>query len=339
MSKEIEVIRSKPVSLVAAEVDMQVATAKQYPRSIAKCLKDAVGLATVTKEMAGACIYVLPRSGKDITGPSVRLAEIMAATWGNLRVEGKVISEGDKFITARGTAWDMENNVLFSADVQRRITDKNGRRYKDDMIIVTGNAAVSIAIRNALFRVVPMAVVDQVYKQAKDAAVGTIRTLGERRTMALQKLATFGVTEDRILARLGKEGIEDVGLRDIEKLIGLYNAINSEDMTPEDAFPVPIEAKPPAPKAEEKPKEKVTVEKAGKKKDKPKLEIVDNTTGSYEEMAARYKAIVADAKVATVPDEMLTEFRKDIGIDEDNPDTLTAVNLTMLEKKIAKFIG
>ncbi|MFN8826683.1 MAG: hypothetical protein ACK501_17070, partial [Planctomycetota bacterium] len=39
----------------------------------------------------------------------------------------------------------------------RRITGKNGRRYSSDMIGVTGNAACSIALRNAVFRGIPRA--------------------------------------------------------------------------------------------------------------------------------------------------------------------------------------
>ena len=328
MGKALQVKDTQQIAVVdRGDVDLQVSTAKTYPRSIAGCLQSAIGLATYSREMAEACIYLIPRGGKEITGPSIRLAEIMALSWGNLRCKGRVIGEDGDFIVARGTAWDMETNVLFSADVRRRIIDKHGRRFSADMVGVTGNAAVSIAIRNVLLRVIPKAIIDQVYAKAKDTAVGSIRTIGERRSLALQKLAVFGITEERVLNRVGREGIEDVTLKDIEKLIGLYNAIDSENKTPDDAFPeikIDIDPKPAAKK--EEPKKRVTVEKTGQ----------DNTSDGLDMTLG---AIQERARADLVPEEMLKEFRIELGVVEDDKRTHTHERLAKLQKKIVRFIG
>ena len=45
----------------AAELDVQISTAKAYPRSIAKFQKDALTFATVDEETAGSMFYVLPK--------------------------------------------------------------------------------------------------------------------------------------------------------------------------------------------------------------------------------------------------------------------------------------
>lgn len=55
-------------------------------------------------------------------------------------------------MTAQGVFHDLERNVAITYEVRRRIVDKNGRRYKPDMIGVTANAACSIALRNAILR-------------------------------------------------------------------------------------------------------------------------------------------------------------------------------------------
>ena len=67
---------SLAVSLARAEVDQQVATARAMPRSISKAIQNINTLATLDEESAQECIYALPRGGKPIKGPSVRLAEI-----------------------------------------------------------------------------------------------------------------------------------------------------------------------------------------------------------------------------------------------------------------------
>ena len=50
-------------------------------------------MATIDAEVAGSCFYKLSRGGKTIEGPSVRLAEIVASAWGNLKFGARIIDE------------------------------------------------------------------------------------------------------------------------------------------------------------------------------------------------------------------------------------------------------
>jgi hypothetical protein len=225
------------VQITKGEVDMQVSTAKQYPRSVKQSIDDAVGLATIDKRTAESCFFALPRGGTLIEGPSVRLAEIVANTWGNLRCEARVIDEGRTHVTAQATVWDMERNLLVRIESKRRITDKNGNRYNQDMVLMTSNAAVSIALRNAVFRVVPRAIVDRVYNQAREVAFGTAKTMEQRRTAAMGTFSKLGVTEERILSVLERRAVEDITVEDLSTLLGLLNALREGATTVEDAFP------------------------------------------------------------------------------------------------------
>src|SRR3954464_1853056 len=154
---EEHAMESQVLSTVALgadpEIGREIATAKRFPRSVTTFMRRAKEMATLTPEIAASCIYALPRKEngrqKNIEGPSARLAEICASAWGNLRAEGKVLGNDDQFVTARGTAWDVESNVAIAYEVKRRITTSKGDRYGADMIGVTGNAAASIALRNA----------------------------------------------------------------------------------------------------------------------------------------------------------------------------------------------
>jgi hypothetical protein len=138
-----------------AEIDAQVATARRYPRSVKRFLEEAKAIATLEPEIAATCFYSLPRSGKYITGPSVRLAEIVASCWTNLRTSSRIIEDTGTVVKAEAVCLDLERNNGVCITVSRRVTGKDGRRYNDDMVNVTSNAAVSIASRNAIFKVVP----------------------------------------------------------------------------------------------------------------------------------------------------------------------------------------
>jgi hypothetical protein len=229
-------------ALAKTEVEAQLSAAHQYPRSIARFLRDAISMATITQEVAESCIYTLPRGGKPITGPSVRLAEIAASSYGNLQIGGRVIDVDEKEIIAQGAAWDMERNLRCTIEVRRRIIGKTGQRYNDDMIGVTGAAATSIALRNAIFRVVPRAYIDTVYVKARETAVGNQKTLSVRREQILQRFEKLGVNRERIFERLEKRGIEDISLDDLEVLIGIGTAIKNGEVTIDKEFPEPASA-------------------------------------------------------------------------------------------------
>ena len=226
-------------AITRGEIDIQITTAKRYPRSVKAFLHDALNMATLDVDTAQACFYALPRDGKRISGPSARLAEIVASAWGHMRVEGRVIEIGTEFVTARGTAWDLERNMAMAVEVRRRITTKAGRRYSDDMIGVTANAAIAIAVRNAVFKVVPSAYTRAIYGRCLDVAAGDARTLVARRERALKRFADLGVSEERVLATLQVRGIDDIGLDELVTLTGVLTAIRDGDTTPEEAFAAP----------------------------------------------------------------------------------------------------
>lgn len=225
-------------AIMRNEAEAQLDAAHKYKRSISKFLHEATGLATVTQEVAESCIYSMPRADKMITGPSVRLAEICASSYGNLQIGARVVSVEDTEVVAQGAAWDMEKNLRCMIEVRRRITNKYGKRYNDDMITMTGNAAASIALRNAIFRVVPRAFVDRIYDKAREVAVGNAKTLGTKRLQLIERFGKLGVTQDRILQRLDKKGVDDIDLDDLTLLIGLGTAIKNGESTIEEAFPV-----------------------------------------------------------------------------------------------------
>jgi hypothetical protein len=235
----VEVTHNPLAALNSSEIDMQIATAHRFPRSVVQFQKDAVELATLDEQTALECMYALPRAGKNIEGPSVRMAEIVMSCWGNCRAGARIIGEDEKFVVAQGFFFDLQRNAATSYEVRRRITDKNNKRFNDDMIVVTSNAACSIAIRNAVFRGVPKAIWNKVYQAARKTAIGDIKTLAAKRHETVGALVKMGATEAAIFAVLGVEGMGDIGLDDLAVLRGAFSAIQQGETTVERAFEMP----------------------------------------------------------------------------------------------------
>lgn len=225
-----------------AEIDMQIATAHRFPRSLTKFREEAEAMVTLSEDIADECIYSLSRKDADgvdrpIEGPSSRFAEVIASAWGNCRAGARVISEEGDFVTAQGAFHDLERNVAISYEVKRRITNRSGRRYSADMVGVTANAACSIALRNAILKGVPKAFWAATYESAKRTLMGDYKTLTSRRTETLDRFKKLGVSPDKIYAKFGIKGEDDLSIELVFQLRTLLNAIKEGDTTPEEQFP------------------------------------------------------------------------------------------------------
>lgn len=239
------------------EIDVQIATAKRFPRSVSKCIKEALTLATMSEEVAEQCFYAVPRDGKTVEGPSARLAEILASCWGHMRSEARISEETDTHVVARGTSWDLERNVAVAFEVRRRITKKDGKRYNDDMITTASNAANSIAYRNTVFRVIPKAFWEPIYRAARKAAIGDVKTIVNRRAEMIAYFAKMGVTEARVLHAISVAGVDDIGMDQLATLKGIAQALRDGEARVDDVFPEPEKPaiQPPQRKASPTPQE------------------------------------------------------------------------------------
>ena len=234
---QIAVVAQESLSLITkAEIDVQISTAKAFPRSLKQFQDRAMSMATFSEEIAASCSYALPRGGKSLEGPSVRLAEIIVSSFGNIRSGARVIANDGKTITAQGICHDLETNNCVTVEVKRRITDKNGKTFNEDMQVVTGNAACAIAFRNAVFKVVPSALCQDIYDKAKEVARGTAETLVYRRNKAIEYFHFLKVTDEQICEVLEIKKVEDIDLEKLSVLTGMKAALKNGEVTIKSLF-------------------------------------------------------------------------------------------------------
>lgn len=239
----LEIVTSDALgALERSQIDIQISTAKKYPRSVKAFLEEAQSMIAMNLETAEACNYKLKRKEKGggtkfIEGPSIRLLEIAASAYTNLRYGSRIIGIDDDFVTAQGLAFDLQKNVAQTVEVKRSIRTREGQRYGTDMIMVTSNAAGSIARRNALNGVVPRAYIMHLADYAKQIAIGDIKSLPERRQRAFDYFTkTLGVELAKVLAYLEQPSLEDCGLAELDTLTGLKTMLKENEITLEQAF-------------------------------------------------------------------------------------------------------
>lgn len=239
--RQAEVIMPSALEVMTrAECDVQIATAHRFPRSLASFFKKAESMATATPEIAASMEYAKPVGGDRVKGPSARLAEIVAATYGNLRVQARVISETATEIVAQGVAHDLESNVAMSTEVAVSIVKRDGvTRFGNDQVATMRAAACSKARRNAIFLAVPVALCLPVIAAARKVAAGDAKTMPERRATLLTWYEKQGVKLATILAWLGVKGVEDIGLDQMADLNAAANAAKDDGVSLASIFTAP----------------------------------------------------------------------------------------------------
>jgi len=296
-----EIIEVKQADMLAAinrsEVDMQIATAKKFPRDIQEALVRIQTLATLDEETAGDCFYTLRRGngGQVIEGLSVRFAEIIAGAWGNLRAQARIIGNDGRTITAQGVCHDLETNFAVSVEVKRRITDKYGKTYNEDMQVVTGNAACAIAFRNAVLKVVPKSVTKKIIENVKQVAIGKAMDLETSRTNMVAYFGKLGVSQAALFSYLGVRRVADINAQMIFELRGLANALKEGTTTIAETF-----------SAASSDSEK-TAEEARKKAEEAMGRVKQATAGAAEEKSAEDGGEAVPANVDTETGEVLNQ--------------------------------
>lgn len=229
-------------STAYVEIDRQIATARMYPRNVTTFMRETKELACLDVDTAQSMFYSVPRAGKNIVGPSIRLAELCLSTWGNIRVECRVVDVTKNTVSVEAACWDLQTNAAARVPKVRKIQGRkrpDGSREapNDDMINIATNAALSVALRDAVFRIIPKTYVNQIYKAATQVALGKDKSTKDRRNDAIEYAKKFGISEERILAACGVKGLADIGEDELIFLRGLFTAIKDGELAIEDGFP------------------------------------------------------------------------------------------------------
>lgn len=271
-SNEITIISNTDVDVYEAQerafIDLQVATAKRYPRNLLRVKEKSIAIVCMSKETALSCRYAKPVGGKNISGKSVHLARIICQQYGNIKVMQRIKQITETTIIAEAVAFDMETNYAVNVEARRSIIDKNGVRYKESVIETNAMALMAIAERNAILKVVPQSITDEVYNEAFKFANGDLSD-NAKLIVARDKALDFfkkeyAATEEEVIGILGLKTKEAINAEHIADLRGFMQALKDKEISPDELFgrkknreseKEPIQQDEPKTKKENEPKQ------------------------------------------------------------------------------------
>jgi hypothetical protein len=244
IEENIQIIDSTGIEVFEAQerasIDIQVSTAKKFPRNLTRVRTNSVGIACMNKETAESCRYAKPVGGKNVTGPSVHLARIVCQQYGNIRVQQRIKQITDKTIIAEAVAFDMETNYAVCVEARRSIIDKRGKRYTESVIETNAMAILAIAERNAILKVVPKAIIDTVYEEAFKCANGDLSDNAKliiARDKAFEFLKNeYSATEEEVVTCLGLKTKDAIKAEHIADLRGYVQALKDKELTADELF-------------------------------------------------------------------------------------------------------
>lgn len=302
---------STAIQLAAAMVDRRISTARSFPRSIARFKTEAKDLLTQDIETARSAEYAKPVGNGSVRGPSIRLAELAAMCWGNLDVAVDEPIVGDKSVTVKATAWDLQRNYRQEAVVSTSILRKDGGRYPAHMVETAALATAAKAKRNAILAVIPRAYINDLLEVAKEVANKNAEPLEAVRGNMLESFArTYKVKPDRVCEMLGVQGVDDIGTEQIATLRAVWVSL-TEGSAVEEFFPMKtaskaedIKAKVAERKAAQAPAAPVnygTTKPAGKSLLLDLLDQFEQAGGNVPEFFGKHNLLTEDLENARGP--------------------------------------
>jgi len=309
---ELEIVPPGALEAITrGEIDIQVATAHKYPRSITLFKDRALAMATLDQETAESCIYVRPvgkerneKTGKYemkyAEGLSIRAAEIVGASYGNLRVGAMIIEQTPRKVVCRGYAHDLETNFAATSETVEVTVKSDGTPYSERQAAVVAKAALSKALRDATFRVVPRAMFKSIENECRRLIAGDGKSFDQRRAAAVQWIQRLGIDEARVWAALNLEGPDDLTPEHLMTLTGLRTSIKDKETTADEAFP-PIIPSGNIGKSQQTPTEAAAAESrsAAKQPEKPAEPKAPDPKPLVEQLVKRAALLNASRAILT----------------------------------------
>lgn len=224
-----------------AEVQSAIILAKRFPRNQIEAM-DRILTACQRPTLAEQALYSYSRGGSDITGPSIRLAEAIAQSWGNLQFGIRELSQSNGESTVEAYAWDVETNTrqvkIFQVP-HARYTKSNGLKKLEDPRDIYEAIANQGArrLRACILGIIPGDVVEAAVSQSEQ----TLKAKADTSPEALKKLVdafeSYKVTKEQIEKRIQRR-IDAITPAQIVSLRKIYNSLKDGMSGPADWFEV-----------------------------------------------------------------------------------------------------
>lgn len=212
-----------------AEVQGAIVVAQRCPRNEQKAYTEVLN-ACKRPSLAQSAMYSFPRGGQQITGPSIRLAEVIARHWGNIQYGIREIESSGSGTKYEAFCWDVQNNVrasrIFSKQHGRWTKKKGFQAVTDprDQYEVVASDAVR-RLRACILEIIPGDIVEEAVAACNQTLAGKSDVpIKDRIRKMVASFSQEGVDEDMLKKFLGHK-IETTDETELVSLIKIYRSL------------------------------------------------------------------------------------------------------------------
>lgn len=240
-------IAARPAGNAVAQTDQQRAVAEvQAAMMIARlnprdpiAAMDRILNACARPTLADAAVYTYSRGGSDVTGPSIRLAEAMAQSWGNVQFGIRELEQRNGESTVQAYCWDVETNTRREVTFQvphLRHTKRGSMRLEDprDIYEMVANQGAR-RLRACILAVIPGDVTEAAVEQCEITMKTSADTSPESQARIVDAFAAFGVTRDQIEKRMQRR-LDSIQPAQVVSLKKIYASLRDGMSSPADWF-------------------------------------------------------------------------------------------------------
>lgn len=228
-----------------AEVQAAMAIAKRFPRDV-RASVDAILNACTRTTLAEGALYSYARGGSDITGPSIRLAEVCAQAWGNVQFGVRELDQRAGESTVEAFAWDMQTNTrqvkVFQVEHKRHTTSGSYKLTdpRDIYELVANNGARRL--RACILGIIPGDVIEAAVAQCEKTLKASADTSPEGLKKLCEAFERFGVTQTQIEKRCQCR-LEAIRAAQVVQLKKVWASLRDGMSAPADWFEVEADAR------------------------------------------------------------------------------------------------
>lgn len=235
-----------------AQVQAAALMARHFPRNVDAAVNtvlDACGRLSLAQKAT----YVYSRGGEEITGPTIRLAEAVVQSWGNMRMGVRELSRDAEEGVSRCIAFchdmqtGLEDEREFVVRHWREIRGSKGYRVTSDRDIreLVANYGARFK-RAAIQAIVPGWVFEEAIERCERTLHENIRLDEEALASMLERFAEVNVSREHIEARI-RRPLEQIEPHQMIALHKVYNSIKGGDSMPSDWFAIAAPVEPGKP--------------------------------------------------------------------------------------------
>ncbi len=209
------------------EIQAALTIAQKFPRNQSASFQ-RIMQACDRPHLADQAMYAYKRGDSIVTGPSIRLAEVIAQNWGNVSMGIRELSQSNGVSEVEAFAWDLETNVQCTKIFQVphvRNTKKGSYKITDqrDIYEMVANQGAR-RLRACILTVVPGDVVEAAVERCGKTQQNKDEPIADRIRKLIMAFSEFGITVEHLEKRLGHK-MEATIEQELVTLRGVYKSI------------------------------------------------------------------------------------------------------------------